>query len=488
MSTAIEAKPLFSKDIVVADHFRLQLVRTVAEDGEEEIIGTVPAIWDFGDWRRDEPDAGPGGALHPHPAAILKDCSREIGFGLVYRELDDGVDYADDGTITLTFERAPEAPAAGGATPSGQGQPEPAAPEAAAPAVPEPPRLQGLSEVELLRRQLAETIRVIGEFKLDALRRRKRAQQIEHLRTQWEADKKAAASSKAALDEACLSWVSQESQEEPLWDYTARGGNTAPPTINGHVNGAPKPLQQDIPKNTPPTVDNAWKKEPLSVLGLSETILKKLDANDPPLRTVGDLQQMVERLGKEGFTDPIAQIKGIGAKTAEKIDVAFQEFWSKRPAVEAKDEPPAGAPKVESAADLRAAVEHVEANGSKVPEGPGEPERGQAEAHKRLALYEPEKLAGALRAALHGFAGAEARWAKLKENGATDAQLKAAIATEFGNGGGGSNPVSYYHEGGKQPKFWLGDSREGKPTLAGKALVAKVREVMGVPEGGEEAE
>jgi len=469
MSAATEAKPLFSKGIVVADHFRLQLVRTVAEDGDEEIIGTVPATWDFGDWRRDEPDAGKNGPLHPHPAAILKDCSREIGFDLVYRELDDGVDYADDGTITLTFERAPEAAPSLDSNVhvnSDAGTDEKVKRDAA----PETPRLQGLSEVELLRRQLDKANRQIAHYREDQIRRRRKAQSIAQLRQVVEEDKKRLAGSKADLEEAVLGWCNEEAAEEPLWDYAARSETALPPT-NGVARPANHSANGESAKGShggqPPADDESWRKEPLAVLGLTDAILKKLDANDPPLRTVGDLQQLVERLGKEGFTDPIAQIKGIGAKTAEKIDVAFQEFWSKRPV------PAVDCPKAD-------------------PSCPSTDE----ECHDSCEAAEPAAMATstvddhakALTAALTSTQGAAERWARLQESGATDAQLKAAIATEFGNGGGGSNPASYYHEGGKQPKFWLGDSREGKPTLAGKALLAKVREVMGVPEGGEEVE
>src|SRR5262249_54288007 len=70
----------------------------------------------------------------------------------------------------------------------------------------------------------------------------------------------------------------------------------------------------------------------------------------------------------------------------------------------------------------------------------------------------------------------------LAENGATDAELTAAISREFGVGGGSSLYGSHRHKGGKNPQFqWPGYADLSKAkTLKGKRLLAKVREGMGI--------
>jgi hypothetical protein len=85
--------------------------------------------------------------------------------------------------------------------------------------------------------------------------------------------------------------------------------------------------------------------------------------------------------------------------------------------------------------------------------------------------------------ALHSFQGSQDRWKKLKQEGADDAQLKEAIGREFGTSGGSYGPgrEGIDMRGGTDPAVWFGFRSDRKPDLRGKALVDRVRELMGVP-------
>jgi hypothetical protein len=76
---------------------------------------------------------------------------------------------------------------------------------------------------------------------------------------------------------------------------------------------------------------------------------------------------------------------------------------------------------------------------------------------------------------------ADKRWSHRRKRGLTDAELKEAIAFEFGILGGGSHPEWHSHQGGDDPKFWLSISYHGKPTLKGQPLQERVRSLMKIP-------
>ena len=82
------------------------------------------------------------------------------------------------------------------------------------------------------------------------------------------------------------------------------------------------------------------------------------------------------------------------------------------------------------------------------------------------------RVDAALFSSLHSFSDAEKRWGKHQKRGLTDAELKEAIAFEFGMQGGASHPEWHQHQGGADPKFWLSISNYGKPTLRGQPLTA----------------
>jgi N12 class adenine-specific DNA methylase len=108
------------------------------------------------------------------------------------------------------------------------------------------------------------------------------------------------------------------------------------------------------------------------------------------------------------------------------------------------------------------------------------------------AVPEPlSKSDASLHHALHHVANAAERWAELQEAGATDEQLRAAIAREFGIDAGFSGPgePGWRSKGGTNPRFWLG-SGDGKPTLKGTELLRAVRRLLhiGLPtKGGTDA-
>jgi ParB/RepB/Spo0J family partition protein len=101
----------------------------------------------------------------------------------------------------------------------------------------------------------------------------------------------------------------------------------------------------------------------------------------------------------------------------------------------------------------------------------------------RAGERDTEELAieKALHSSLHHIQGATARWRPLQESGATDAELIVAIANEFGLGGGSTAHGGYEHKGGKNPQFsWPTYNGAPKRTLKGKALLAKVRELLDI--------
>lgn len=91
------------------------------------------------------------------------------------------------------------------------------------------------------------------------------------------------------------------------------------------------------------------------------------------------------------------------------------------------------------------------------------------------------RVDAALRSSLHSFTEADERWSQHRKRGLTDAELKQAIAFEFGIGGGGSHPEWHCHQGSADPKFWLSITDHGKPTLRGQPLLERVRVLLKIP-------
>jgi hypothetical protein len=91
------------------------------------------------------------------------------------------------------------------------------------------------------------------------------------------------------------------------------------------------------------------------------------------------------------------------------------------------------------------------------------------------------RLDAVLFRSLHHVENADHRWIQSRQRGLTDAELKEAIAYEYGILGGGSHPHWHSYQGGDEPKFWLSISRHGKPTLRGQPLMERVRSLMKIP-------
>lgn len=129
---------------------------------------------------------------------------------------------------------------------------------------------------------------------------------------------------------------------------------------------------------------------------------------------------------------------------------------------------------------------HRKTNLSNFEAGPGPSNEGRRdegrpnESPQAPGAPDPNTIEGGLYRALHSFAGAKDRWQRCRVRGATDAELKQAITREFGESGssGGPGMKSVAYRGGDRPAFWFDGSPPAKPTLTGKALVDKAREVM----------
>ena len=98
-----------------------------------------------------------------------------------------------------------------------------------------------------------------------------------------------------------------------------------------------------------------------------------------------------------------------------------------------------------------------------------------------------EQVASALRAALSMQDHSEPRWRKLIEEGATDEEITHHLVDEFGSGGSSQTEggIQYAYKGLPEPLFWLNASTHYttmKPTLQGKSLIRRVREVLSIPQ------
>lgn len=112
---------------------------------------------------------------------------------------------------------------------------------------------------------------------------------------------------------------------------------------------------------------------------------------------------------------------------------------------------------------------------------PGGPIEEATEPEEKPVEITPELTNACLIKALHSYSGSEEKWAKVRERGATDEELQQFIGHAFGEGGA-TDPYCHSCKGGKTPKFFMGTaSCEGKPTLQGKALVKRVRELLEIP-------
>lgn len=89
------------------------------------------------------------------------------------------------------------------------------------------------------------------------------------------------------------------------------------------------------------------------------------------------------------------------------------------------------------------------------------------------------ELDKSLYGALHMVSGGGERFAALRATGATDQQMKEAIAREFGLWGSGSGMGEY--KGGQNPQWWPDGRTRSKP-IQGKALIQAARRVLDIGE------
>lgn len=130
-----------------------------------------------------------------------------------------------------------------------------------------------------------------------------------------------------------------------------------------------------------------------------------------------------------------------------------------------------------------------------VPSGPaivdaapsGSTTAAVSEAVPELPFLAPRTLEYGLLGALCSFEGGRKRWITRRRRGLTDEELVEAIGSEFGDGGHYGDDGHWDAHGGPDPRFWWETSRQGKPTLRGKALTAAVRELLQIPQPAPDA-
>ncbi len=73
-------------------------------------------------------------------------------------------------------------------------------------------------------------------------------------------------------------------------------------------------------------------------------------------------------------------------------------------------------------------------------------------------------------------------WEKYKRSGATDAEIKQRLNDLWGESfGADSEGQIFTAKAGKNPRVWLGVDAKESPTLEGKPLMAKIREILDIP-------
>lgn len=83
---------------------------------------------------------------------------------------------------------------------------------------------------------------------------------------------------------------------------------------------------------------DGWRKVSLKDAGVPSNLLEKLEANSPPLRTLGEL---VDWQAARGGHNRLTDIKGIGESGEAKIADNIAEFWKKHPEYTREAEKPA---------------------------------------------------------------------------------------------------------------------------------------------------
>jgi len=85
--------------------------------------------------------------------------------------------------------------------------------------------------------------------------------------------------------------------------------------------------------------------------------------------------------------------------------------------------------------------------------------------------------------ALHRFTRSGERWAELRATGGDDDAIRERVSAEFGRWAtfGGPSETGAAFDGGPNPRFWVGNSHKGPPTLQGAELIAVVRKLMRIP-------
>lgn len=93
---------LFDQEVIIDGRYRLKVRREVRDGDQEEIVGTVPSSYPFGDWRAE----GEGWGEDPAGDAIARDVGKAMNTELVIS----AVFFETDDRITLKFQRKAEAP------------------------------------------------------------------------------------------------------------------------------------------------------------------------------------------------------------------------------------------------------------------------------------------------------------------------------------------------------------------------------------------
>lgn len=111
------------------------------------------------------------------------------------------------------------------------------------------------------------------------------------------------------------------------------------PLYDGVADLKPKDSQEENPDaNSEKFNKDGWKTVSLKDAGVPEKLLDKLEANSPPLRTLGEL---VDWQAARGGHNRLTDVKGIGETGDAKIADVIAEFWKKHPEYTREPEKPA---------------------------------------------------------------------------------------------------------------------------------------------------
>lgn len=273
---------------------------------------------------------------------------------------------------------------------------------------------------------------------------------------------------------------------------TTKGGRTINTAKIGRTRAA-APVKKKAERPAVPPVEDAAETETARPLTPSmKQMLTRLGEEEPRWSDLSQGEQnQVRALAQRGLADYDLGRGGTCRATPPAANRAEPKEGyrsllggAEGEALEGKPRPQAQNPSLARLETLQAQAKHLGESGDLAwCRRVAAALRQVAEELQPLQGTEAEPVANTpLWRALHHHSDAAKRWAELRKSGATDEELRQAVADEFYIQGSSSGPGLVYeeHKGGTAPRVTFG--RDGKQVeLSGAALLGAVRALLLIP-------